>query len=135
MQPPGPTAIDRGVARAAAVLAVPLLLLAVVGLWLGRAPAGVVTAPPAASPAAVPTPVADQTYLDAAHAHGVTGPDVAVVSTARNACAALNAGGNDAHVAHYVAVRHDLADGDARIVLRAAVHAYCPAHEGEIAAT
>ena len=129
--PTGPTALHPEIVRGGAALMAPLLLLAGVGLWFGQSSAGVVPAPAAT----VPAPVTDQTYLDTAHAHGVTGPDDAVVSTARNACADLNAGGDAAHVAHYVAVRHNLADGDARVVLRAAVHAHCPAHEAEIGTT
>ena len=132
MQTHGPTALHPGIVRGGAALIIPLLLLAGVGLWFGfyQSSAGVVAAPPAT----VPVPVADQPYLDTAHAHGVTEPDDAVVSTARNACADLNAGGDATHVAHYVAVRHNLADGDARVVLRAAVHAHCPAHDDEIGA-
>ena len=123
-----PSTIYPGITRTVYVLAVPLLLLVVLVPLLGAHPRSTTTTTAPAAQAVVAVSPAEQTYLDAARAQSVVGSDEAQLDTARNACADLNSGGDAGRVAYYVAQRASIDDAAARAVLRAAVHAYCPAH-------
>ena len=106
-----------------------LLAFAVLGLLTvtGAAPA-VRSTELTASRAPSARPVPEQAYLQATRLHGVPGSDEAVLGMARNACAELTSGGDPRRVTGDVARRGELGATGAHAVLRAAVHAYCPAH-------